>query len=63
MDGAIGKLVFVFVAVGGIAWGFSALVGQVGQDWAALKRQADALALAVDADQAERLGAELARKR
>lgn len=23
MDGAIGKLVFVVVAVGGIAWGFS----------------------------------------
>ena len=63
MDGAIGKLVFVVVAVGGIAWGFSALVGQVGQDVAAMKRGADALVMATDADEAARLGADLARRR
>ena len=62
MNGAIAKAVMVLGLVGGIFWGFSALVDQVGRDVADLKRQAAALSMASDADQAERIGADLAQR-
>jgi len=62
MNGVIGKLVLVVLVIGGIAWGFSAMVGQVREDVAGMKRQADALVMATDSDQAEREGLELARR-
>lgn len=63
MNGVIARAVLVLGLVGGIFWGFSAMLGQVREDVASMKRQADALAMAADADQAERLGLGLARKR
>lgn len=62
MDGAIGKLALVVILVGGLVWGFFALLGQVRSDMADLKRQANALVMASDADQAQRLGLDLARR-
>ena len=62
MDGAIGKLGLVVVLVGGLVWGFFALLGQVHSDMADLKHQANALVMASDADQVERVGVDLARR-
>lgn len=62
MNGAIGKLGLVVVLVGGLVWGFFALLGQVQSDMADLKRQANALVMATDADQAGRIGVDLARR-
>ena len=62
MNGAIGKLGLVVVLVGGLVWGFFALLGQVQSDMADLKRQANALVMASDADQAGRIGVDLARR-
>lgn len=62
MNGAIGKLGLVVVLVGGLVWGFFSLLGQVQSDMADLKRQANALVMASDADQAQRIGVDLARR-
>ena len=62
MNGAIGKLGLVVVLVGGLVWGFFALLGQVRSDVASMKRQANALVMASDADQAGRIGVDLARR-
>lgn len=62
MNGAIGKLGLVVVLVGGLVWGFFSLLGQVQSDMADLKRQANALVMASDADQAGRIGVDLARR-
>ena len=62
MDGAIGKLGLVVVLVGGLVWSFFALLGQVHSDMADLKHQANALVMASDADQVERVGVDLARR-
>ena len=62
MNGAIGKLGLAVVLVGGLVWGFFSLLGQVQSDMADLKRQANALVMASDADQAGRIGVDLARR-
>lgn len=62
MDGYLGKLGLVVVLVGGLVWGFFALLGQVQSDMADLKRQANALVMASDADQVAQRGAELVRR-
>jgi hypothetical protein len=62
MNGVIAKAVLVLGLVGGIFWGFASMVGQIREDLADTKRQADALVMATDADQAEQRGVELARR-
>jgi len=62
MNSVIAKAVLVFGLVGGIFWGFSSMVSQVREDVAGMKRQADALVMAADADEAGRRGVELARR-
>ena len=62
MNSVIAKAVLVFGLVGGIFWGFSSMASQVHEDVASMKRQADALALATDADQVAQLGIELAKR-
>ena len=62
MDGYFGKLGFLVVVVGGLVWGFSALVGQVREDVAGMKAQAAALVMATDADEVARRGVELAHR-
>ena len=62
MDGLISKAGLLVVVIVVVVWGFCSLLDQVGRDVADLKRQAAALSMASDADQAGRIGADLARR-